>query len=57
MPTESTTDPKFDIGHILFIDVVGYSKLNIDEQSRLLGARSRRESAAQTVELPARSVC
>jgi TolB-like protein/Flp pilus assembly protein TadD len=36
MPTEPTTDPKFDIGHILFIDIVGYSKLNIDEQSRLL---------------------
>ena len=36
MPTEPTTDPKFDIGHILFIDIVGYSKLNIDEQSRVL---------------------
>ena len=36
MPTEPTTDPKFDIGHILFIDIVGYSRLNIDEQSRLL---------------------
>jgi class 3 adenylate cyclase len=36
MPAESTTDPKFDIGHILFIDIVGYSKLNIDEQSRVL---------------------
>ena len=36
MSAESTTDPKFDIGHILFIDIVGYSKLSIDEQSRSL---------------------
>src|SRR6188474_1744655 len=36
MPAESTTDPKFEIGHILFIDIVGYSKLSIDEQSRSL---------------------
>jgi serine/threonine-protein kinase len=36
MPADATTDPKFDIGHILFIDIVGYSKLNIDEQSILL---------------------
>jgi hypothetical protein len=34
MPAES--DPKFDIGHILFVDIVGYSKLSIDEQNRLL---------------------
>lgn len=30
------TAPKFEIGHILFIDVVGYSRLNIDEQTSLL---------------------
>lgn len=36
MRSEPTTDPKFEIGHILFIDVVGYSKLNIDEETRLL---------------------
>jgi hypothetical protein len=29
-------DPKFEIGHVLFIDVVGYSKLLINEQSELL---------------------
>jgi len=27
MLIEVTPDPKFEIGHILFIDIVGYSKL------------------------------
>src|ERR1700722_4489570 len=33
MPTGSSSDVKFEIGHILFIDIVGYSKLLINEQS------------------------
>src|ERR1700751_2214667 len=33
MPSESSSDVKFDIGHVLFIDIVGYSKLLITEQS------------------------
>src|SRR5438105_5061535 len=33
MPSERSSDVKFDIGHVLFIDVVGYSKLLINEQS------------------------
>jgi TolB-like protein len=33
MPAESSSDVKFDIGHVLFIDIVGYSKLDIHEQS------------------------
>ncbi|HEX4697405.1 MAG TPA: FlgO family outer membrane protein [Candidatus Udaeobacter sp.] len=33
MPSESTSDLKFEIGHVLFIDIVGYSKLLINEQS------------------------
>jgi TolB-like protein/tetratricopeptide (TPR) repeat protein len=33
MPPESSSELKFDIGHVLFIDIVGYSKLNIHEQS------------------------
>ena len=32
-PTASSSDVKFEIGHVLFIDVVGYSKLLINEQS------------------------
>ena len=28
---------KFEIGHVLFIDIVGYSKLNIHEQSEQIG--------------------
>jgi TolB-like protein/class 3 adenylate cyclase/Flp pilus assembly protein TadD len=33
MPTEHSSDVKFEIGHVLFIDIVGYSKLLISEQS------------------------
>src|SRR5205809_3120498 len=30
---ESASDVKFEIGHVLFIDIVGYSKLLITQQS------------------------
>ena len=33
MPSEPASDVKFEIGHVLFIDIVGYSKLLIHEQS------------------------
>jgi len=33
MPSEDSSDVKFEIGHVLFIDIVGYSKLLINEQS------------------------
>src|ERR1700736_2414840 len=33
MPSEQSSDGKFEIGHVLFIDIVGYSKLLINEQS------------------------
>ena len=33
MAADSSSDIKFDIGHVLFIDIVGYSKLLIAEQS------------------------
>src|SRR5258707_11890820 len=33
MPSEPSSDVKFEIGHVLFIDIVGYSKLLINEQS------------------------
>jgi TolB-like protein/Tfp pilus assembly protein PilF len=36
MPANPTADLKFEIGHVLFIDIVGYSKLLINEQSELL---------------------
>src|SRR6476661_5877394 len=32
MPPEPFSDVKFEIGHVLFIDIVGYSKLLINEQ-------------------------
>src|SRR5881392_3504140 len=34
MTAESPPDVKFEIGHVLFIDIVGYSKLLISEQSQ-----------------------
>src|SRR5215469_12550386 len=36
MPADSKSDLKFEIGHVLFIDIVGYSKLLIHEQSERL---------------------
>ena len=36
MPSEPLIDPEFEIGHVLFIDIVGYSKLLIGEQSELV---------------------
>ena len=33
IPSEQSSDVKFEIGHVLFIDIVGYSKLLINEQS------------------------
>jgi len=33
MASASSSDVKLEIGHFLFIDVVGYSKLLINEQS------------------------
>jgi len=33
MPSESSPDLKFEIGHVLFIDIVGYSKLLLAEES------------------------
>jgi TolB-like protein/Tfp pilus assembly protein PilF len=33
---QSSSDVKFEIGHVLFIDIVGYSKLRIDEQTDLI---------------------
>src|SRR6202035_2103665 len=36
MSASSPSDVKFEIGHVLFIDIVGYSKLLITEQSERL---------------------
>ena len=36
MPSASSSDVKLEIGHVLFIDIVGYSKLLITDQSELL---------------------
>nr|MBA3649963.1 hypothetical protein [Chthoniobacterales bacterium] len=36
MPAEETSDLPLEIGHVLFVDIVGYSKLLISEQTELL---------------------
>src|SRR5438552_16590979 len=36
MASASSSEVKFEIGHVLFIDIVGYSKLLITDQSELL---------------------
>jgi TolB-like protein/Tfp pilus assembly protein PilF len=36
MASEHPSDVKFEIGHVLFIDIVSYSKLSINEQSAQL---------------------
>jgi len=34
MPSEHSSDVKFEIGYVLFIDIVGYSKLLINGRAR-----------------------
>src|SRR4026207_2466888 len=36
MPSASSSDVKLEIGHVLFIDIVGYSKLLNEEQKERL---------------------
>ena len=36
MPDESRHKLRLEIGHVLFLDIVGYSKLDISEQSAQL---------------------
>src|ERR1700756_5440915 len=36
MPTENAPDERLEIGHVLFIDIVGYSKLLNEEQKERL---------------------
>src|SRR6266576_3314689 len=53
MPAELTSDAKFEIGHVLFIDIVGYSKLLLNEQRSLVEALNqivRQTNEFQTAE-------
>jgi hypothetical protein len=36
MPTKLKSDPHLEIAHVLFIDVVGYSKLLVNEQREVV---------------------
>src|SRR5881392_4179810 len=58
----STGDTRLEIGHVLFIDVVGYSKLLLKRQSKLLSELNevvsgtnefrQAESAGKLIRLP-----
>src|SRR6202030_856531 len=53
MGDEQKTNLRLEIAHVLFIDIVGYSKLSTDEQSEVLhqlNAIVRRTETAQTAE-------
>jgi hypothetical protein len=36
LPPKAASERRFEIGHVLFLDIVGYSKLPIDDQSESL---------------------
>ncbi len=46
MPAEHSSDVKFEIGRVLFIDLVGYSKLLLKQQSE--GPRELNEIVSST---------
>src|SRR6187200_30355 len=61
MAADATKEIQFEIGHVLFIDIVGYSQLLIEEQKERLGqltkivlgtAQVRDSSDEQLVRLP-----
>jgi len=61
VPPESDDNLRLEIGHILFIDIVGYSRLLIEEQKQRLNqlteivlatATVRDSTAEQLVRLP-----
>ena len=41
MPATTSSDLKFGIGHVLFMDIVEYSKLVIDKQTELIRRSTR----------------
>ena len=51
MSAETSSDVKFEIGHVLFIDIVGYSKLLITEQTEQIQKLKEIVRAAEQVRL------
>src|SRR5256885_6319352 len=51
MPPQATSDPEFQIGHVLFIDIVGYSKLLIGDQSERIRQLKEVVAGSQQVRL------
>jgi class 3 adenylate cyclase len=49
MASDRPSDVKFEIGHVLFIDIVGYSKLLINEQSEQIRKLNEIVRAAEEV--------
>ena len=49
VPSEHSSDVKFEIGHVLLIDIVGYSKLLIEERKERVGQRAEVLLAASQI--------
>ena len=49
MPPDQKSVLRFEIGHVLFIDLVGYSKLLIDEQRERLRPADRDRAGTEQV--------
>ena len=41
MAADATKEIQFEIGHVLFIDIVGYSKLSVNEMHRAVEELTR----------------
>ncbi len=62
MSADSPSDFDLEIAHVLFMDIVGYSKLSVNQQSKLLGQLNQKvrdtelfraaEAAGKLVRLP-----
>jgi TolB-like protein/class 3 adenylate cyclase len=60
MPTELEPDLQLEIGHVLFVDIVGYSKLLMNEQHdslRQLNQIFRSTDAFRTAEVAGKLIC
>ena len=52
MPPEHSPDVKFEIAHVLFIDIVGYSKLSINDQHAAVEELNRIVRASEQFQRP-----
>jgi hypothetical protein len=51
MANKDSADPKLEVGHVLFMDIVGYSKLLIHYKQFAGGSHNIKRAIAKTVEV------